>query len=111
VLADLAAFTNDQEFYSLVVNDFAAVELAYEYWQFPDTSALFAILSDESRTYPNTVHEPTLSTFEDYQYAQHILEEPSKFRITDKIGFSALLLLSVLLKDRYFPKVWKEILC
>jgi|SRR6185369_13761087 len=110
VLADLAAFTNDQEFYSLVVNDFAAVELAYEYWQFPDTSALFTILSDESRTYPNTVHEPTLSTFEDYQYAQHIVEEPSKFRITDKTGLSSLLLLSVLLKDRYFPKIWNEFL-
>lgn len=109
VLADLAAFTDDKELYSVVVNDIAACEIVYEYWQFPDTKAIFTILSEDSRTYPNTVHEPTLTAFEDLCYAQHIGEEPSTFRITEKAGLTGLILLSVLLRDRYFPKVWKQL--
>lgn len=109
VLADLAAFTDDKELYSLVVNDIAACEIVYEYWQFPDTKSIFRIFSSDSRTYPNTVHEPTLSAFEDYSYAQHMAEEPATFKITERVGLTGLVLLSVLLKDRYFPKVWKQI--
>jgi hypothetical protein len=81
VLADLAAFTEDRDLYALVVNDVAACEIAYEYWQFPDTKAIFTILSVDSRTYPNTLHQPTLTAFKDYEYAQHIAEEPSTFKI------------------------------
>jgi hypothetical protein len=109
VLADLAAFTDDKDLYSVVVNDVAACEIVYEYWQFPDTKAIFTILSEDSRTYPNTVHEPTLTAFEDYRYAQHIGEEPSTFRITERVGLAGLILLSVLLRDRYFPKVWRQL--
>jgi hypothetical protein len=110
VLADLAAFTNDKDLYAVVVNDLAACEIVYEYWQFPDTRAIFKVLSNESRTYPNTMHEPTLTSFENYSYADHIAEEPSSFSITERVGLNGLILLSALLKDRYFPKMWKHLL-
>jgi hypothetical protein len=106
VLADLAAFTNDGELYEAVVNDFAACEIAYEYWQLPDTKAVCTIFSEESRNYPNSVHDLNLTKLDDYNYAEHIREEPSHFKIIDKLGFGSLILLSVLLRDRYFPKVW-----
>ena len=109
-MADLAAFTNDKDLYTVVVNDFAACEIVYEYWQFPDNRAIFKVFSNESRTYPNTMHEPTLTSFEDYSYADHITEEPSSFSITERVGFNGLILLSALLKDRYFPKMWKQLL-
>jgi hypothetical protein len=110
VLADLAAFTGDKDLYSVVVNDVAACEIVYEYWQFPDTKAIFTILSADSRTYPNTLHEPTLTAFENYAYAQHIAEEPSTFRIVERVGITSLILLSVLLRDRYFPRLRGQII-
>ena len=107
-LADLAAFTDDKELYSIIVNDFAACEIAYEYWQVPDTQGVFTIYSSDSRTYPNSLHEPNL-TFDEYKYAQHIAEEPATFKIAESVGPTSLILLSVLLKDRYFPRQWTQI--
>jgi hypothetical protein len=108
-LGDLAAFLNDKELYSTVVNDVEACDISYTYWQFPDTKAIFTIYSKESRTYPNIPHRPTLNEWKDFDYAEHIKHEPDAFRITEKTGLAGLVLLSVLLKDRYFPKMWSQI--
>jgi hypothetical protein len=107
---DLAAFMGDKDFYADVVNDLAACELVYSYWQFPDTKAILTIDKEECRTYPNIPHQFTLTNFEDYEYAEHIKHEPSSFQITQRGGLNSLILLSVLLKDRYFPKMWKQII-
>lgn len=109
-MTDLAAFIGDKEFYADVVNDIEACELAYEYWQFPDTKAIYTIDTEECITYPNITHYYELTTFEDSEYAEHIKHEPPSFQITKKIGTSSLIMLSVLLKDRYFPKVWRDII-
>jgi len=109
VICDLAAFVNDKEFYATVVNDVDACEMAYTYWQFPDTKSIFTIYSKDSRTYPNIPHRPTLNRWEDFDYAEHMKHEPDSFRITEKTGVAGLLVLSVLLKDRYFPKMWPQI--
>ncbi|HYX72408.1 MAG TPA: restriction endonuclease [Nitrososphaera sp.] len=108
IASDLAAFLGDKDFYADVVNDLAACEIAYSYWQFPDTKAILTIDTEECRTYPNIPHQFTLTDFEDYEYAEHIKHEPSSFQITQRGGLNSLILLSVLLKDRYFPKMWKQ---
>lgn len=108
IASDLAAFIGDKDFYADVVNDLAACEIAYSYWQFPDTKAILTIDTEECRTYPNIPHQFTLTSFEDYEYAEHIKHEPSSFQITERGGLNSLILLSVLLKDRYFPKLWRE---
>ena len=108
IASDLAAFIGDKDFYADVVNDIAACEIAYSYWQFPDTKAILTIDTEECRTYPNIPHQFTLTNFEDYEYAEHIKHEPPSFQITHRGGLKSLILLSVLLKDRYFPKMWKQ---
>jgi len=110
VLADLAAFIGDKEFYGDVVNDFEACEIAYTYWQFPDTNAVFTIDTEEVVSYPNIPHHVSIDTFEDSNYSEHVKHEPEAFRITEKVGVRSLVLLSAFLKDRYFPKVWKRII-
>lgn len=110
VLTDLAAFLDDKNFYEDVVNDFAACDVAYNYWQFPDSRALFIIESDECRNYPNIPHKETINTFDDYEYALHLNEEPESLQITEKAGLSSLVILSILLRDRYFPTFWKRII-
>jgi hypothetical protein len=110
IAADLAAFIGDKEFYSNVINDFEACEIAYSYWQVPDTKAIFTITTKECIAYPNITHQYLLTDFEDFTYAEHIKHEPNSFKITQKAGLSSLILLSGLLKDRYFPKMWKRII-
>lgn len=110
VLSDLAAFMGDKGFYADIVNDFEACEIVYNYWQVPDTKAIFTIDTEECLAYPNIPHQYSMTDFEDFNYAEHIRHEPSSFQITERAGLSSLVLLSVLLKDRYFPKMWKQVI-
>ena len=110
ILTDLAAYVGNKEFYADVVNDFEACEIVYNYWQFPDTNAIFTIETEECRNYPNIPHEPSMERFDDFDYAEHIKHEPDSFKICQKAGPSSLIALSILLKDRYFPKMWKVII-
>lgn len=110
VLADLAAFMDVPGFYGDVFNDIEACEIAYSYWQFPDTKAIFTIETEEVVIYPNITHQEALTKFEDYEYSEHMKHEPDAFQITTKAGVHSLILLSVFLKDRYFPKMWRAIL-
>jgi hypothetical protein len=109
ILSDLAAFIEDSEFYNNVVNDFEACDIAYNYWQFPDTKAIFSIETVECRNYPNIPHQESITKFDDFEYAAHLKDEPDSFQIVGKVGNESLILLSVLLKDRYFPKMWRKI--
>lgn len=109
-LADLAAFLGDKEFYVDIVNDFEACEIVYHYWQLPDTKAICTIETEECVAYSNVSHQFSLTNFEDYSYSEHMKHEPPAFQITKKVGMGSLVLLSVLLKDRYFPKAWKQII-
>lgn len=109
ITSDLAAFLGDRDFYADVINDIAACEIVYSYWQFPDTKAILTIDTEECRTYANIPHQFSLTEFEEFSYAEHIKDEPSSFQITEKAGLSSLILLSALLKDRYFPKLWGQI--
>ena len=110
VVTDLAAFIGDKKFYEDVVNDIAACEIAYTYWQFPDTKAIFTIDTEECTTYANIPIQFSVDKLEDYDYAEHIKHEPQSFQITQKSGSDSLILLSVFLKDRYFPKTWNQII-
>jgi hypothetical protein len=110
VVCDLAALLGSKEFYADVVNDIEACEIAYNYWQFPDTASILHIYSKECVRYPNVPHQFSIDNFEDFKYAEHIKHETSSFQIARKTGGASLILVSVLLKDRYFPKTWKSLI-
>lgn len=110
LLSDLAAFTGNKQLYSDVVNDIAACNISYDYWQFPDTKAIFTIGTEECLSYANIPHQDSINNFEDFDYSEHIKHEPLSFQIIEKVGINSLVLLSVLLKDRYFPTMWKPII-
>jgi hypothetical protein len=106
ILIDLAAFIGDKEFFSDVTNDLDACEIAYFYWQYPDTKAIFTIDTEECRKFSGMVHYAD-EIKEDY--AEYVPEEPDSFQITQKAGLNSLVMLSTLLKDRYFFKMWRLI--
>jgi hypothetical protein len=109
VLSDLSAFIEDKQFYSDVIKDLKTFEIAHNYLQFPDTKAIFTIYTEECRRYSNIPYQETINNFEDFSYAAHLRDEPKSFQIVQKVGKESLILLSVLLKERYFPTMWKQI--
>ncbi len=110
ILADLAAFMGEKELYADLVNDFEACDIVYNYWQFPNTAAIFTVDNGECTNYPNIPHQDALNEVDKFDYAEHIKHEPDSFTICSKAGARSLILLSLLLKDRYFPKMWRSVL-
>jgi hypothetical protein len=105
VLIDLSAFIGDKEFYGNVTNDIEACEIAYFYWQFPDTKAIFTIDTEECLKFSEMVYFADEIKADRMEY---LVEEPDSFQITQTVGLNGLLILSTLLKDRYFPKMWEQ---
>lgn len=107
-LVDLAAFSGDTDLYADAVNDIEACEIVYSYWQFPDSKAIFIVDSEECVTYPNIPHVDALGQVGSFEYAEHIRHEPVSFAIMERVGTTAIPVLSLLLRDRYFPTVWSQ---
>jgi hypothetical protein len=107
VLVDLSAFIGDNAFYGDITNDIEACEIAYFYWQFPDTKAIFTIDTEDCLKFSSMVHSAD-EIREDY--AEYLSEEPDSFQIVQTVGLSSLVMLSTLLKDRYFPKTWSKLI-
>jgi hypothetical protein len=107
VLVDLSAFIGDNAFYGDITNDIEACEIAYFYWQFPDTKAIFTIDTEDCRKFSSMVYSAD-EIKEDY--AEYLSEEPDSFQIVETARLSSLVILSTLLKDRYFPKMWSRLI-
>jgi len=110
ILVDLAAFIEEKGLYADLVNDFEACDIVYNYWQFPNTASIFTIDNRECMNYPNIPHQSSLEEVGKFDYAEHIKHEPDSFAICSWAGARSVVLISALLKDRYFPKMWSSVI-
>jgi hypothetical protein len=108
VLCDLAAFLGDQAFFANVVNEFKAVELAFEYFQPLDTEGQFEIEGEDVRQYPNVEYTDAPGVFADFAFGTHVRDEPRSFALADRVGLPPYAGLMLLLRDRYFPGLWQR---
>jgi hypothetical protein len=110
-LHDLSALIGDRQFYADIWNDFVACRIGYIYWQFPDSIAVTTIDNEECLTYSNIPFKESLeNSFTSFSHAAHIEDEPTSFKVVTMFGVETLVLLSLLLRDRYFPTQWPVIL-
>ncbi len=109
-LCDLAAFLGDGALYGDIVNEIKASEVYPEYWQATDTVGVCSIESADITQYPHVPFEDSLTDFHQYQHAPHFSDEPETFRVAELFSKSTLVVLMVLLRDRYFPKAWAKII-
>lgn len=108
VLCDLSAFAGDPGLYEDVVYDVKAVEIVPQYWQAQDTEGQFSVGAADVIQYPSGLnHKDEYTPFDDRQFATHIRNEPERFRLTDSVSPSSYLGLMLLLRDRYFPTLWR----
>ena len=108
-LSDLAAFLDDAVFYKDVVNDFKACGIAFSYWQPKDSVGQFLITAEDLIQYPNIEYQDDLGTFTAFDFAEHIRNEPQSFRLSASLGPMGHLGLTLLLRDRYFPTLWPNL--
>jgi len=106
VICDLASFVANAELYVNIVNDIKAVKIFPQYWQVSDTASLFILDGEDIINYPNIDYSDNYLPFESFAFAEHIKHEPHSFTITDITGPLGLLLMMLLLRDRYFPTLW-----
>jgi hypothetical protein len=108
VLCDLSAFVGDPQLYEDVVNDIKAVDIVPQYWQPHDTVGQFSIGAYDVIQYPTGLdYKDEYTPFEARQFATHIRNEPERFRLTDSVDPVSYLGLMLLLRDRYFPTLWR----
>ncbi len=105
-MCDLAAFLGDGDLFGDIVNDIKACDIYPEYWQPQDTAGVCSIESADVTHVPNVEFADVLTDFHRYEHAPHLLQEPESFHVADLHGATALVVLMVLLRDRYFPKLW-----
>jgi hypothetical protein len=101
-LSDLAAFTGDRELYEAVVNDIKACRIVPQYFQARDTVGACSIEGADVLVYPSVGYEDELTAFEGFRFA-------NSFQFVDAFGPTAAMLLSSLLRDRFFPKLWLQL--
>lgn len=108
VLADFAAFSKDHELFDDIVNDILALDIANEYWQPVDSVGVFDIGAPDVARYSNVEFRENYDPLET-SYGTHEPYEPSTFAFEEQFGPEIALVLMIVNRDRYFPKLWDRL--
>jgi hypothetical protein len=92
-----------------VVNDIKACRIFPQYFQARDTVGACNVEGVDVLVYPSVSYEDELTAFDEFRFANHMADESLTFRFVDAFGPAAAMLLSSLLRDRYFPKLWHQL--
>ena len=95
--------------YQQVVNEIKAVMVAPAYYLPQDSAEVYFVGATDLTTIPNVHYADTISTFTNYEFANHIQYEPKSFYLEPIVGCRGFMCLAVLLRDRYFPTLWPKL--
>lgn len=109
ILTDLAALTNDSSFYDSI-GQLLKTTVIPSYRQVQDTEGITMIEGSDIVDYPNLEIKEKLSAFDDLNHGEHIENDIDQISLADEFGLEGLLVLSLLLRDRYFPRKWRTVL-
>lgn len=107
-LVDLTAFLQEDALYSDLVNDYECVEIHPEYFQAPDNEAQFLIGHEDVVNYGGISFAPTLQADGTF-HSPYGSAEPS-YHLFDELPGAAYIGLALLLRDRYFPRLWSRLI-
>ena len=109
ICCDLAAFIGSPTFYEDMVNDAKACELVFPYWQPVDTAGSCLIDSEDVVGYPNSIFRDLWRPFLTFDWAEHVSTETGSFKFVEVFGESAAVAMMVLLRERFFMKLWPQL--
>ena len=99
------AYLDETDLYEKVVNDLRFIRMTPIYFRPLDSSGQFRLDAEDVAYSVNVEFEPTL--LPNYAYAPHLKDEPRTFKLVERFGVVAFMCLSLLLRDRYFPTLWR----
>ncbi|MBI9047101.1 MAG: hypothetical protein JEZ06_21625 [Anaerolineaceae bacterium] len=111
IVSDLASFSQLNDFYNDVINDIRAVGINNNYWQLTCEDDFYRIDTENLIYFPAIEFSYELGSFDEFNYAEHIKHELECIAFTNKENpIHEILILIILLRDRYFPKYWNRLL-
>lgn len=109
VVKDLSAFMEDAKLYDDIANDLEACDIAGEYYQARDTLGACLIDGEDVLMYPTVEYAESLGKWDSLDCATHLREELRDFAFTRQLGPGAAIVLAVVLRDRYYPGIWNQL--
>ena len=107
-LADLAAWLDDTTLYEDIVNDWMSLDICPTFYAPCDSEGVFRFDASDVLQYPNMVYSRTHLPFKNLDFAPHMAGDPQRYKLSDQVGREAFIAVSLLLRDRYFPRLWPE---
>jgi hypothetical protein len=104
-LMDLACFLNDEEVYAGLRADILAADICPRYYQICDTPGQFEYCAPDIVRIPNVQFREHMTQFNTFEHGGH-LRGDAEPRLATVLGPRTYIAASLLLRDRYFPKLW-----
>jgi hypothetical protein len=104
-LMDLSRFLGDDDIYNGLRADIMAADIAPRYHQIRDTPGQFLYGAADVVRIPNVQFREHPTAFENFEHGNH-LRDDAQPRLAARLGLKIYVATSLLLRDRYFPKLW-----
>ena len=104
-LMDLACFLNDEDIYTGLRADILAADICPRYYQICDTPGQFAYGATDVVRIPNVQFHERMTAFSRFEHGGH-LRSDAEPHLSTVLGLRTYVAASLLLRDRYFPKLW-----
>lgn len=104
-LLDSACFLQDREIYDGLRKDVLAAGIVPHYYQVADTEGQFAYTATDIVRFPNIEFAEVMPAFEAFTHGNHLRGEPLP-KLADVLGDGAYVAASLLMRDRWFPRLW-----
>lgn len=105
-IMDLCAYIGDRKLYEDVENDIRYHGVIPNYYRTLDSLGQFRIDGADVVYSANVRFQRALPDPHDFEYGEHLVDEPRAYAMSNRFGESAHLALSLLLRNRYFPTTW-----
>jgi hypothetical protein len=107
-ILDLSCYLGEGELYASILHDLGACGIVPIYFQPRDTAGQFLVEGRDVVVFPNIDFALPMPSFLELRHGEHLLDEPLSFALEPVLGPVTFLLLSLLLRDRYFPTLWQK---
>lgn len=109
IIRDASVVLGNADVYSDIGNDFEAVGIFPEYYQSKDTLGACLVEGADVLRYPTVGYREKVSDWIAFEHSSYAAEECREYRFTNLLGTRSTVILTMLLRDRYFPGIWSSL--
>ena len=107
-ILDAACFIGESGLHGDVLHDLKTCDIIPIYYQPQDSAGQFLVEGEDVVAFPNIEFAEPMPVFTELKHGEHLDGEPRSFKLESLIGGIGYAVLSLLLRDRYFPTTWAQ---